>query len=183
MFRKIRESLVLFMIFCAVSESIYSGFDAEIMDIVVMALIVFFIHSITLIVVWCLSGYGTVKRMKCSLDIHMKQSNEGCGGCFGFDLYDRIAILFCSSQKTMAFGIAIITSLYESNPDLGIFVVPLLLFYPMMLVMDSLLVHPLSAKVRRLEKEMGMLESTNSQEISTWTAGNHDHAESVSEVI
>lgn len=176
MFKKIGESMVLFIIFCAISESIYTGFDAQIMDIVVMALIVFAIHSITLILVWCLSGYGAIKRAKCSLEIHLKDNelNEGRGvGCFGFDLYDRIAILFCSSQKTLAFGIPIVTSLYESSPDLGIFLVPLLLYYPLMLIMDSFLVQPLSAKVHRLEREMGILESTNSQEISTWTAGNH----------
>ena len=62
--KKITESLVLYIIFCAISESIYTGFDAEITDIVLMAVIMFCIHSATLIIVWYLSGIGMVRNVK-----------------------------------------------------------------------------------------------------------------------
>ena len=163
---------MLYIIFCAISESIYTGFDAEITDIVLMAVIMFCIHSATLIVVWYFSGIGMVRNVQSeSIDSMEMRSNVVVNGrCSGFDIYDRIAILFCSTQKTVAFGIPIVTSLYESSADLGIFLVPLLLFYPMMLIMDSLLVQPLAAKVVRFEKEMEMMDASKSQEISTWTA-------------
>merc|ERR1711915_29089 len=65
---------------------------------------------------------------------------------------DRVAILFCASQKTAAFGIPIITSLYESSAYLGVYLVPLLIYHPMQLVIDSFLVQPLSRRVAKYEK-------------------------------
>ena len=72
---------------------------------------------------------------------------------FDFSIYDRIAILFCATQKTAAFGVPMITTLYEESSNLGLYTVPLLLFHPMQLVIDSLLVSPLQKRVLEYEQK------------------------------
>merc|ERR1712083_1234491 len=84
--------------------------------------------------------------------------------CMKFDIYDRIAILFCSSQKTAAFGIPIVTSLYEESPHLGIYLVPLLMYPPIQLVVDSLLVQPISGRVAKWRES---LKGSGDQELSS----------------
>merc|ERR1719461_19203 len=83
--------------------------------------------------------------------------------CLKFDIYDRIAILFCSSHKTAAFGIPIVTSLYESSPHLGIYLVPLLMYPPIQLVCDSLLVQPLSRRVEEWRESRKSEEESSSK--------------------
>ncbi|CAM9247825.1 unnamed protein product, partial [Hapterophycus canaliculatus] len=43
---------------------------------------------------------------------------------------DRIAVMFCGTHKTLAFGIPLIKALFEGHPSLGMLATPLLLFHP-----------------------------------------------------
>ena len=49
-----------------------------------------------------------------------------------------MALLFCGTQKTVAMGIPLLNTIFEDNPKLGIFVVPLLLWHPLQLLVGSL---------------------------------------------
>ena len=168
--KKISETSLLYIIFCAMSESFYNGLDASAVEIAVMFLIVLCIHISSLTLVWNVSGCRAAKSDDSKSDkVDFPDSEESertvpvtdtplertgkapkCKNqCMKFDLYDRIAILFCSSQKTAAFGIPIVTSLYETSPNLGIYLVPLLMYPPIQLVCDSLLVQPLSSRVAK----------------------------------
>ena len=80
---------------------------------------------------------------------------------FDFSIYDRIAILFCATQKTAAFGVPMITTLYEESNNLGLYTVPLLLFHPIQLVIDSLLVSLLQKRVIEFEKKYGKNDNIN----------------------
>ena len=51
---------------------------------------------------------------------------------------DRVALLFCGTHKTVAMGIPLLNTIFEDNPKLGIFVVPLLLWHPLQLLVGSL---------------------------------------------
>ena len=156
---KICETMLLFIIFCAISQSFYSGLDAKYWDIISISVVILLLHIITLVVVWILSALRASRSDPESdeSDGAMRSAWERCCDCkdewMRFNIYDRIAILFCSSQKTCAFGIPIVISLYEGNPNLGIYLVPLLIFKPIQLIIDSLLVQPLSNKVAQHEKE------------------------------
>ena len=96
-----------------------------------------------------------------------RDANGSCcvkDDCLRFNIYDRVAILFCASQKTAAFGIPIITSLYESSEYLGVYIVPLLIYHPMQLVIDSFLVQPLSQRVAKYEKAMDIVNGDDDNE-------------------
>merc|ERR1712204_90597 len=64
--------------------------------------------------------------------------------CSSFDVYDRIAILFCGAQKTAAMGLPIIETMFGESGNLGMYIIPLLMYHPFQLIFDSLLVYPLS---------------------------------------
>ena len=73
------------------------------------------------------------------MDGHWRQC-----GCASFDMYDRIAILFCGAQKTAAMGIPIIETMFGNDSNIGMYIIPLLMYHPFQLIFDSLLVYPLS---------------------------------------
>ena len=194
--KKISETLLLFIIFTSLSDSIYSKLDATIKDILIMSLIVILLHIITMIIIWFTSGLRTPKianpisnppntsematlntnattniNTNIASELNETNSNPNSNNninnnnesetnirpqkccdpkkLFAFSLQDRIAILFVGSQKTAAFGIPMILTLYDNNPNVGIYTVPILLFHPMQLIIDSLLTTPLSYKVQK----------------------------------
>eukprot|EP01083_Nonionella_stella_P098272 276304_1 len=149
--KKISETLLLFIVFCAISESFYTGLDAGYIDIIVMFVIIFCIHVITLGIVWYLSGIND------SDEVESRRCCKCKNGCMEFNIYDRIAILFCASQKTAAFGIPIVSSLFETTPYLGIYLVPLLIYHPLQLIIDSFLVQPLANKVSKYEENQEVI--------------------------
>ena len=51
------------------------------------------------------------------------------------------------SHKTAVFGIPMLTSLYEDNPNLGLYLLPLLMYPPIQLISGSLLIQPLSSRM------------------------------------
>ena len=63
-----------------------------------------------------------------------------------YNIYDRISIVFCASEKTAAFGVPLIATLYSHDDNVGLYTVPLLLFHPMQLIVDSFLVGPLQKR-------------------------------------
>jgi solute carrier family 10 (sodium/bile acid cotransporter), member 7 len=66
----------------------------------------------------------------------------------GFSRGDRIAALFCSTQKTVALGIPLITILYEGDPRAGLLAVPLLCYHPLQLIADSVAASMLAGRGR-----------------------------------
>eukprot|EP01083_Nonionella_stella_P098271 276303_1 len=153
--KKLSETLLLFIIFCAISESFYTGLDAGYIDIIVMFVIIFCIHVTTLCIVWYLSGMPSQRGCKCK------------NGCMEFNIYDRIAILFCASQKTAAFGIPIVSSLFETSAYLGIYLVPLLIYHPLQLIIDSFLVQTLANKVSKYEQNQKVIDDCKTHEEET----------------
>ena len=147
--KKVVQTSLLYIIFCAMSESFYNGLDASAVEIAVMFLIVLCIHISSLALVWNVSGCRTSKSDQDESHFPDSEETKSKCQCMKFDLYDRIAILFCSSQKTVAFGIPIITSLYETSPNFGIYLVPLLMYPPIQLISGSLLIQPLSSRMEQ----------------------------------
>jgi sodium/bile acid cotransporter 7 len=65
----------------------------------------------------------------------------GFGGrLFGFNEKDRIAILFCAPQKTLAMGLPLIAAVLSSRPELeGLATLPVILYHPIQLVIAGFL--------------------------------------------
>jgi sodium/bile acid cotransporter 7 len=67
---------------------------------------------------------------------------------FNFSRRDVVSGMFCSSQKTLAFGLPLIQTIFEGNPNLAMYCAPLMFMHPLQLTIGSLL-------VPRLEKYTG----------------------------
>ena len=59
--------------------------------------------------------------------------------------------LFLSISKTMAMGIPLINALYKDHPNLALFTLPLLVWYPLTIVMGILIAPRVSEYVRNEE--------------------------------
>lgn len=58
----------------------------------------------------------------------------------GFTRQDVVSAMFCASQKTLAFGLPLIQTIFEGNPNLALFCAPLMFFHPLELIMGSSLI-------------------------------------------
>lgn len=72
---------------------------------------------------------------------------------------DRIAVMFCGSHKTLAFGIPLIKALFEGHPNLGMLATPLLLFHPSELILGSALAPWLRSRAEAREKAAAVVGS------------------------
>ena len=52
---------------------------------------------------------------------------------------DVIAAMFCSSHKTLAFGLPLVNTVFEGNPNLAAYCAPLMVIHPLQLLLGSLL--------------------------------------------
>ncbi|KAL3929897.1 MAG: hypothetical protein SGBAC_012003, partial [Bacillariaceae sp.] len=58
----------------------------------------------------------------------------------GFSRDETVAAIFCASQKTLAFGLPLINTIFEGNPNLASFVAPLMFIHPLQMTLGSILV-------------------------------------------
>ncbi len=63
----------------------------------------------------------------------------------GFDRADRVAIVFCGSQKSLVAGIPIASVLF-AGPALGVVVLPIMLYHPVQLVVSAWLARRFSER-------------------------------------
>lgn len=69
-------------------------------------------------------------------------------GTFGFFSWpvleftrgDVVAAMFCASQKTLAFGLPIVQTIFEGNANVAIYSAPLMIIHPIQLMIGSILV-------------------------------------------
>jgi sodium/bile acid cotransporter 7 len=66
---------------------------------------------------------------------------------------DVIAAMFCSSQKTLAFGLPIIQTIFEGNANVAIYSAPLMIIHPIQLMIGSILVPRLERYVKSQEQD------------------------------
>ena len=62
--------------------------------------------------------------------------------------------LFGCTHKTVAMGVPLINAIYESNPSVGLYTLPLLIWHPMQLVVGSFVAPYVATYVQRREEEM-----------------------------
>lgn len=52
---------------------------------------------------------------------------------------ESIAAMFCSSQKTLAFGLPLINTIFQGNPNLALYCAPLMFIHPLQMAIGSFL--------------------------------------------
>jgi sodium/bile acid cotransporter 7 len=67
------------------------------------------------------------------------------GGRLGFDLSDRITIMFCGSKKSLSTGISMAGVLFAGH-DIGLIVLPLMLFHQIQLMVGASLARRFAAR-------------------------------------
>jgi len=66
--------------------------------------------------------------------------------------------LFGCTHKTVAVGIPLINAIYEGNPNLGFYTLPLVIWYTMQLVLGTILAPRLASFVKRENERLGICE-------------------------
>lgn len=57
----------------------------------------------------------------------------------GFSRDETIAAMFCSSHKTLAFGLPLINTIFEGNANLAAYCAPVMFVHPLQMTIGSLL--------------------------------------------
>lgn len=57
----------------------------------------------------------------------------------GFPEGDRIAAIFCGSKKTLASGVPMASIIFGQNPQLGLILLPIMVYHPLQLVVGGIL--------------------------------------------
>lgn len=63
---------------------------------------------------------------------------------FGLSHGEVVAAMFCASQKTLAFGLPLINTVFEGSLDLAVYCAPIMAIHPFQLLLGSFLVPRLS---------------------------------------
>jgi sodium/bile acid cotransporter 7 len=61
-----------------------------------------------------------------------------------FTRSEAVAAMFCSSQKTLAFGLPLINTIFEGSPNLAAYCAPLMFIHPLQMTIGSLLLPMIS---------------------------------------
>eukprot|EP00980_Cylindrotheca_fusiformis_P002401 scaffold558_cov111-Cylindrotheca_fusiformis.AAC.19 len=79
----------------------------------------------------------------------------------------RVMGLFGCTHKTVAMGVPLINAIYESDPNVGLYTLPLLIWHPMQLVLGSLLAPRLSGWVQSEKERLGQTEEDENEDSSS----------------
>lgn len=86
----------------------------------------------------------------------------------------RVMGLFGSTHKSVAMGVPLINAIYESNTNVGLYTLPLLVWHPMQLVIGSFLAPKLAAFVDREEERMKHVQNNSTQIEANFDTENGD---------
>ena len=59
---------------------------------------------------------------------------------WNLDRGEVVAAMFCASQKTLAFGLPLVGTIFEGNPNLASYCAPIMFIHPLQLIIGSILV-------------------------------------------
>ena len=132
-FKKFQEYCLVFIVYTVFCLTFEDGSDSSIGDIFLMILFVFLFLTTFMCVAWYMLGvlYGHKPKM-------------------------RVMGLFGCTHKTVAMGVPLINAIYENNPSVGLYTLPLLIWHPMQLVIGTFLAPRLAAYVKREEMRLGI---------------------------
>jgi len=128
--RQLPSVFLLYLIFCVFCSTFSTSTSEDASrDLLIAAVGVAVLHVGLLMLCWWLSSWRSL----------------------GFDRPDRIAVLLCSTQKTLALGVPMLSILYGHHPQLAWLTLPLICYHPLQLVISGVLAARLRANGERLE--------------------------------
>lgn len=66
--------------------------------------------------------------------------------CCGFQLSDEVAAVFCGTKKTLAAGIPMAKVIFGSDPNLGMLLLPIMLYHPLQIFYCAMIANRYAAK-------------------------------------
>ena len=112
------QVIIVFIVFAAFSDSVVAGiWDDQADELVIITTVL------------CIVLFVFMTGL-CLFLVHVFKYPEG----------DRVAILFCGTQKTLATGVPLGISLFGSDPSFGVILLPLIIFHPVQLILGALLI-------------------------------------------
>jgi len=78
----------------------------------------------------------------------------------------RVMGVYGCVEKTVSLGVPLISSIYEGDPNEGLYTLPILIWHPMQLVVGSLLVHRLAKFVVAEQERLREKERENERTIA-----------------
>lgn len=128
---RLSESLLLLTVFTTFCDTFLQGTVLAPLEVVRLLLLVGATHAFFLAAAWLLSA-------------------AACGRAA---MAERVAFLYCATQKTLALGLPLLRILFQGRADLAVLCTPLLLQHPLQLVVGSLLQPLLSKQVAEQGKD------------------------------
>lgn len=136
-FKQAQEYCLVFIIYTVFCRTFLEGSEAKAADIFIMIAIQFALLCSFMVLAWYL--------MKLLFRNRPKLRVMGLYGC---------------THKTVAMGVPLINAIYESNPNVGLYTLPLLIWHPMQLIIGSALAPRIANFV---EREEDRLEGENNR--------------------
>jgi sodium/bile acid cotransporter 7 len=132
-FKQMQEWALVFIVYTVFCKTFSEGSDASTGDIFLMIALVFVLLLALMVLAWvCL---------KILFRNEPKLQAMGLFGC---------------THKTVAMGVPLINAIYESNPLVGLYTLPLLIWHPMQLLLGSSAVPYIANYVKRKEESLGL---------------------------
>jgi len=135
--KKVQEYCLIFIVYTVFCKTFSGEIDTTAGDAFTMVGFVFLLLTLMMTLAWFLLKF-----------------------CFPNDPKLRVMGLFGCTHKSVAMGIPLINAIYEENPLVGFYTLPLLVWHPMQLVIGSYLAPRLSEFV---EREEARLESAKDE--------------------
>ncbi|GKY93562.1 hypothetical protein MPSEU_000323600 [Mayamaea pseudoterrestris] len=140
-FGRLQEYSLLFIIYTTFCKQFLAGSQNSILDIFFLILFTFIIMVIVMIGAWY--------SLKLLFQDKPKLRVMGLYGC---------------THKTISIGVPLITALYENSPNIGRYTLPLIIWYPMQVLVGTVLVPRLQAFIRNETARLAGTEADESQD-------------------
>ena len=138
-FKKAQEWCLVFIVYTVFCKTFYNGSDTNVADIFLMIAL----QLLMLTVVMCLAW----------ISLRILFRNEPKLQAMG---------LFGCTHKTVAMGVPLINAIYEDNPLVGLYTLPLLIWHPMQLVLGTAVAPKVAEYVKRRQEELN--DNNNNKE-------------------
>jgi len=154
-FKRAQQMCLIFIVYTVFCQTFAEGTESRISDIFLMIAFQFLLLTTLMGMAWQLLRFTFPNSPKL-----------------------RVMGLYGCTHKTVAMGIPLINAIYENDPAVGLYTLPLLIWHPMQLVLGSLLAPRLAAFVEREEKRLGISSADEDEhEVAALEEGNAEPAE------
>ena len=140
-FKQAQEWALVFIVYTVFCKTFSQGSDASTGDVFLMIALQFVMLVSVMVLAWV-----------CLNILFREEPKLQAMGLFG------------CTHKTVAIGVPLINAIYESNPLVGLYTLPLLIWYPMQLVLGSAVAPYIANYVQRKEEALGRRISDENNE-------------------